>query len=416
MKNAIRIAVLVIAVLLVLVAIRLTAATPPSAAQVKSPPAEEYDPAVWGKKYPLQYKSYQRNLEMKPSPTGFDGSVPYEKSTKEPEILVNFKGMPFSEGYTEDRGHPYSLEDIERTKRITPKTSGSCMTCKTPQLIDIFQEMGWGYAKIPVVQLFPRLKYPVSCANCHDPKTMKLRVINPAFTEAMKKRGIDVAAASRNDMRSYVCGQCHAEYYFEPGSSRVILPWDKGLDPDQIYAYYTGKPSGFERDWIHPVSGSKLLKAQHPEFETWQTGVHSRSGVSCADCHMPTMKQDGQRYTSHWVTSPMRHTEAACGTCHQQGSAWLLEQVKSQQQKVWQMQRIAGTTVAQAHEAIGRAAGRGADVQKARDLLRQAQWNWDFVAAENSTGFHNAPQSLNVLGRSVQLSYEAILAAKPPAQ
>ena len=114
----------------------------PSTVKIAPLPEKEYDPAVWGKKYPLEYKSFQRNLEMRASPTGFGGSVPYQKSTKEPEILVNFKGMPFSKDYAEDRGHPYALEDIEKTKRVTPQTSGSCMTCKTADLIDIWQRDG----------------------------------------------------------------------------------------------------------------------------------------------------------------------------------------------------------------------------------------------------------------------------------
>ena len=79
---------------------------------------------------------------MSPSPTGFGGSAPYQKSTREPEILENFKGMAFSKDYAEDRGHPYALEDIKKTKRVTSQTPGSCMTCKTANLIDVWQEMG----------------------------------------------------------------------------------------------------------------------------------------------------------------------------------------------------------------------------------------------------------------------------------
>jgi nitrite reductase (cytochrome c-552) len=414
MNKIIGVVAVLVLVLAVLVAVRLTIAKPAPAIKVTPLPSGEYDPAVWGKKYPLEYKSFQQNLDMSRSPTGFGGSIAYQKSEKEPEILVNFKGMPFSKDYAEDRGHPYALEDIKKTKRVTPQTAGSCMTCKTPDLIDIWREMGWGYAKVPVVELFPKLKHSISCANCHDPKTMKLRVINPAFVEAMNRRGIDVSRASQEDMRSYVCGQCHAEYYFEPGTNRVVLPWDKGFDPEQIYAYYAAEPSGFAQDWVHPDSGAKLLKAQHPDFETWQLGVHGRAGVSCADCHMPYKRQSGQKYSSHWVTSPMKQVDASCGTCHEQGSAWLLESVKSTQEKVWQLQRTAGKTIAEAHQVLGAAgapAGR-VDIETARELLRKAQWYWDFVAAENSMGFHNAPQSLNLLGRSVQLSYEAMRTVK----
>jgi nitrite reductase (cytochrome c-552) len=414
MKKIVLILGLIIVALAVFVIIRLGFTTPPATVAITPLPEKEYDPAVWGKHYPLEYKSFQHNSETAASPSGFGGSINYQKSTKEPEILVNFKGMPFSVDYSEDRGHVFALEDIKKTKRVSPQTSGSCITCKTPNLIDLWQEKGWEYAKTPITELFPKVTHSISCANCHDPKTMKLRVINPAFVDAMKKRGIDTAKASQKEMRSYVCGQCHVEYYFEPETKKVTLPWGKGLNPEQMYAYYGEQPSGFAQDWIHPDSQAKMLKAQHPDFETWSLGVHGQAGVTCADCHMPYQRHNGQKYSSHWVTSPLKNIEASCGTCHNQGKEWLLRSVKSTQDKVWQLQRIAGNSVAQAHQALaGTPAGStGRDTEQARELLRKAQWYWDFVAAENSMGFHNAPQMLNVLGQSIQLSNEAIHMAR----
>lgn len=257
------------------------------------------------------------------------------------------------------------------------------------------------------------------CANCHDPATMDLRVINPAFLEAMNRRGIDVSKASRQEMRSYVCGQCHAEYYFEPGSSRVVFPWDRGLTPPAMYEYYAGKPNGFLQDWRHPDSQAAMLKAQHPDFETWSQGTHGRAGVSCADCHMPFMRDNGQKYSSHWVTSPLKHLQASCRTCHTQTEEWLSERVKSAQDQTWQLLHTAGLTIAKAHAATGSAAARPsadpAGLAKARELIRQAQWYWDMVAAENSMGFHNPTGSLNVLGQSIDLAHQAIDSANRAA-
>ncbi len=380
---------------------------------------DEYDPAVWGKMYPLQYKSYLKNLEMAPSPTGFGGSVNFQHSTKQPEILMNFKGMAFSKDYTEDRGHPYALTDIRQTKRITPQSPGACMTCKSANLIDIYRNIGPKYAKTPIAELFPMIKHSITCANCHDPATMNLRVTNPAFIEAMERRGTDVKKASREEMRNYVCGQCHAEYYFEPGTSKVTFPWDKGFHPEEVFAYYEGKPFKFGQDWIHPDSQAKMLKAQHPEFETWSNGVHGKSGVSCADCHMPSMHENGKKYSSHWITSPMRHAKESCLPCHEQTTQWLQDRVRTVQKDIWQLQRIAGNTVARAHEEIGKAAAspkaNQQELMKARELIRKAQWYWDFVAAENSMGFHNPIQTANVLGQSIDLGYQAILTAKKAA-
>lgn len=392
---------------------------PPSTMKLTAIPAGEYDPAVWGKYYPLEFESYKKNLEMAPSPTGFGGSMKVQKSEKEPEILMNFKGMPFSKDYTEDRGHPYAIEDFKSSKRVTQATVGACMTCKSPAIIKIYKEKGWDYAHLPIDQLYSDLKHPISCANCHDPATMKLSVANPAFIEAMQRKGVDVRKASREDMRSYVCGQCHAEYYFEPKTKKVVLPWDKGFLPAQMYTYYADKPAGFEQDWVHPDSQSKMLKAQHPDFETWAGGVHGKSGVSCADCHMPYMRKNGQKYSSHWVTSPMKHVDDSCRTCHTQSREWLLQRVKTEQNNVWELQRTAGQAVARAHEVIAKASAVAnadkAGLDQSRELLRKAQWFWDIVAAENSMGFHNPDQVLNTLGLSIDMASKAVAAANKAA-
>ncbi len=392
---------------------------PESQFKLANIPAGEFDPAVWGKYYPLQYESYRKNLEMSPSPTGFGGSEKVQKSVLEPEILINFKGMAFSKEYTEDRGHPYAIQDLKETKRVTPASPGACMTCKTANLIDIYKSKGWQYAKTPLPELYPLMKHPIVCANCHDPATMNLRVVNPAFVEAMQRRGIDVKKATREEMRSYVCGQCHVEYYFEPESQKVVFPWEKGVLPEQMYAYYQKRPAGFDQDWLHPDSQAKMLKAQHPEFETWQNGVHGKSGVSCADCHMPYVRKHGRKYTSHWVTSPMRTTKESCMTCHTQSAEWLLQRVKTIQGNAWQLQKAAGQAVARAHDVIGKAGNvagvKQAELAKARELLRKAQWFWDIVAAENSMGFHNPDQVLNTLGQSIDMAHQAAATANKAA-
>lgn len=392
-----------------LLVLRVAVLTPKSSVAVTAISETEYDPAVWGKQYPLEYTSFRRNLDTNKSPSGYGGSINCQKSLKEPEILSNFKGMAFSKDYSEDRGHPYALQDLLRSQRVTPKSPGACMTCKTANLKDVWQEMGWSYAKTALTELTPRLKYAITCANCHDPQTMRLRVMNQAFAEAMKKRGVDISKASKDQMRTYVCAQCHGEYYFEPETTKVILPWDKGLEPDKIYSYYSDKPSGFVGDWIHPDSQANLLKAQHPDFETWSGGVHGKAGVSCADCHMPYMRQKGFKYTSHWVTSPMKHIELSCTPCHDQDVEWLFDSVKSTQEKVWRLQRTAGQAVARAHESLAKAKASPAEMEKARELVRKAQWYWDFVAAENGMGFHNPTQALSTLGLAIDAAHQAVV-------
>ena len=46
------------------------------------------------------------------------------------------------------------------------------------------------------------------------------------------------AMATRQEMRSFVCGQCHVEYYFKGPEKRLVYPWSKGLKVENIFAYY----------------------------------------------------------------------------------------------------------------------------------------------------------------------------------
>lgn len=301
-------------------------AKPASTVKVVPIAQGEYDAAVWGKAYPLQYESYKKMADMSPSPTGYGGSLKEQKSIMQPEIIANFAGMPFSKDYAEDRGHVFAVEDLKDSKRIGPASKGACITCKTPYVEQFYKESGWGYANKPLTELMERTKHPVTCAQCHDPETMALRVINPAFIEAQTRKGIDLKKATREEMRTYVCAQCHSEYYFEPGTTRVVFPWDKGFKPEEMYSYYAEKPNGFSQDWTHADSKAPMLKAQHPDYETFVNGTHAKAGVSCADCHMPYMRKDGQKYSSHYVTSPLKTLDASCSSCHSQGTDGLTKE------------------------------------------------------------------------------------------
>jgi nitrite reductase (cytochrome c-552) len=150
---------------------------------------------------------------------------------------------------------------------------------------------------------------------------MQLRVTRPGFLEGIRaveaaqgRAGDDVNRdATHQEMRSFVCGQCHVEYYFKGPEKRLTYPWAKGLTVDAIYAYYKEVDHA---GWTQPRTGTRLLKAQHPEFEMWNQGVHARSGVACADCHMPYMRVGATKVSDHHVRSPLLDINRACQTCH----------------------------------------------------------------------------------------------------
>ena len=82
----------------------------------------------------------------------------------------------------------------------------------------------------------------MGCTNCHDPADrMRLTLTSVPLKEALARQGRDWREASRDEMRSLVCAQCHVEYYFETGEHGVAakphLPWAKGMNPEDIYRF-----------------------------------------------------------------------------------------------------------------------------------------------------------------------------------
>lgn len=366
---------------------------------------DETDPEAFGKLYPRHYDSYKRNFEQQK--TEFGGSEPYSKLEADPALRQLFAGYGFSVEYNEDRGHTYSLEDVTKIKRVTPKTTATCFTCKSTSVPGLIKKYGEQYYKKPFSEIKAEMKHSIGCSDCHNPQTMELRISRPAFIEAMSRRGVDVAKATRQDMRSYVCGQCHVEYYFQPDTVKLTFPWDRGFTPDAIYGYYQEKNF---KDWEHSGSKAPMLKAQHPEFETFQGSTHQLAKVSCADCHMPYVKEGSAKISSHWWTSPLKTMNESCGSCHRNDQEYLKTRVKDTQEKTRDLMDRAEKTLVEAIEAIDAAAKAGADpkiLDEARELHRQGQWQWDWVSAENSMGFHNPQLAMSTLGKAIDLAHQA---------
>ncbi len=140
--------------------------------------------------------------------------------------------------------------------------------------------------------------------------------------------------ATRTEMRSFVCGQCHVEYYCS-SAMPLTFPWGNGLKMEDSKS--TGTRPKFPNgdrfyDYKHKESGAEILKAQHPEFELWSQGIHARSGVACADCHMPYMRDGASKVSDHWVRSPLLNINRACQTCHHFSEEEILARVDAIQQ------------------------------------------------------------------------------------
>ena len=74
-------------------------------------------------------------------------------------------------------------------------------------------------------------------------------------------------------MRSFVCGQCHVEYYFKGDDKRLTYPWAKGLKVDEIARLL--RRGGF-KDWVHAKTGAPRAQGAAPRVRDVEPG-HPRA-------------------------------------------------------------------------------------------------------------------------------------------
>jgi nitrite reductase (cytochrome c-552) len=409
------------------------------------------DPAIWGKNFPLQYDLYKRTTDM--VRTHFGGSeatprtptqadprsvVAQSRLESDPRLKTMWAGYAFAVDFREDRGHAYMLDDQTFTERqrASPQP-GTCIHCHASVYVP-YKKAGDGdiikgfehYNPMPYAEARKDFTHPVACIDCHDPETMELRVTRPGFIEGIRafkaSQGIanyDVRTmATRQEMRAFVCGQCHVEYYFKGPEKRLTYPWARGIKIEQIQEYYDkDAPSkdggvGFY-DWRHAETGALVLKAQHPEFEMWNQGIHARSGVTCADCHMPYVRVGAQKISDHHVRSPLLNVNRACQTCHKWSEDELKARADTIQQRVFDLRNKAMDALCAliADIKAAKAAGKpDVELDLARDLQRKAQFRLDFIEAENSMGFHAPEEAERVLFESVDFARQGQLAVRDP--
>jgi nitrite reductase (cytochrome c-552) len=391
---------------------------------------ETTDPAVWGKNFPMQYDGYKRTVDHVRTRYGGSEAIPRTPSDADPRSVVAqsrleedrrlktlWAGYAFASDFREERGHAFMLDDQTFTQRqVVVQQPGTCMHCHGSVYVP-YRKLGGGdlmkgfeaMNKMTYQEARTLVEHPVACIDCHDPGTMQLRVTRPGFLEGIQKvkaaQGIqdyDVNRdATRQEMRAYVCGQCHVEYYFKGPEKRLTYPWDKGLRADEILAYY--EETGF-KDWTHAESGAPVLKAQHPEFELWNQGVHARSGVACADCHMPYQRVGAMKVSDHHVRSPLLNINRACQTCHRWPEAELRARVETIQDRTFEIRNTAMNALMALIADIKAAKARGATdgaLEAARRHQRRGQFLLDFIEAENSMGFHADQEAVRVLALSL---------------
>lgn len=370
--------------------------------------AMEPDSEEWGVNFPNQYSTLLLT-ESNNTPTGYGGSEPVQKLEVDPRLVTLFAGYGFSKDYKEDRGHMNALTDVRGTERVNETTPGTCYSCKSSSNPMLWAEMGMAeYDKTLFSELGARIEEPIGCANCHEAETMRLIVTNPALEEALEAQGKDWTTFTRQEMRSVVCANCHVEYYFKGEGKYLTFPWAGGTTIEAIEAYYDDYDF---TDWTHPDSGAQMIKMQHPDYELFTAGsTHFNAGVACADCHMPYTRDGSVKFSSHDVHSPLLNPATACGACHTD-VGYVTSQVTIIQDKVAVTMYAAEDAIIDAIDAIKAADANSrsdaALIEEAQALHRSAQLRWDFIAAENSMGFHNPEEALRILASATDLARQA---------
>ncbi|HLP43342.1 MAG TPA: ammonia-forming cytochrome c nitrite reductase subunit c552 [Fibrobacteria bacterium] len=404
------------------------------------------DPEIWGKNYPRQYDGYRRTVDTVRTQHG--GSEAFQHLDRDPRWREIFKGYAFSVDYREDRGHAYMLKDQDETERQAyAKQPGACINChasvlpafrraaaasgmdtsrKGPLEEEAVLRKGFDILNAkPYPETRKEVSHPVSCIDCHDANTMGLKVSRPAFLagiralaasdapvphlpsiERWRKEGrqgqyMPNEMASRQEMRSFVCGQCHVEYHFRGEGKTLTFPWSKGLKVEDAERHYDEDKV---KDWVHAISGAQVLKAQHPEFEMWSQGIHARSGVACADCHMPYKREGAIKISDHHVRSPLLNVANACQTCHNVPETELTARaliIQDRNRALMDRAEDAVLALIHALEAATKNGAPAAKLDSARALQRKAQWRLDYVSAENSMGFHASQEAARILGEAI---------------
>jgi nitrite reductase (cytochrome c-552) len=392
----------------------------------------ETDSAVWGRSYPRQYETFQKTSRTD-TRTAFGGAYPRDYLAEDPRQVILFAGYGFSRDYKQARGHWYAVEDIMETARTTRPDGtdtgmpGTCWTCKSPDVLELmdtrgvesFYAAGW-------LELADDIENPIGCLDCHDPETMDIRVSRPALRDAFARRGADIDEADHQQMRSLVCAQCHVEYYFanDPGENAagaprfaekgtyLVFPWQEGTTAEDMIRYFEDRPEF--HDWVHPISGTRMVKMQHPDWEVYRTGIHAYRDVSCADCHMPYRTEGGVKFTNHHVQSPLLDVASSCGVCHRWSEAEIIERVESTQKKHHAIEIKAEDAIVRAHFDVAACMEAGApdrELAPLREDLWRAQLMWDYVSAHNGMGFHSPQECVRTLANAIDLAQRVRIGA-----
>lgn len=384
------------------------------ATAVKTPVAVEARNDTFTQKHPDQYNSWKATSEQ---------SERHDALAEDPNMVILWAGYPFSRDYNKPRGHAFALTDVRETLRTgAPKNAEdgplpmACWSCKSPDVARLIQQEGEdGYFKGKWARGGPEIVNDLGCADCHNTASPEfaqgkpaLMLSRPYAARGMASIGKPFEKAGRFDQQAMVCGQCHVEYYFSGKDKAVKLPWDNGTKVEDMEKYYDAIAFS---DWTNSLSRAPMVKAQHPEYETWSAGIHGKNNVTCIDCHMPKVKNaKGKFYTDHKIGNPFDNYEQTCTNCHTQDKATLQGIVAERKAAIQSLKLKAEDQLVHAHfeaKAAWDAGATEAEMQPILTDIRHAQWRWDLAIASHGIHMHAPDEGLRMLGTFLDKAADA---------
>jgi len=352
----------------------------------------------WEAVFPNQVTTYKQNEENTYRISYLD-TDPY---------LVNiYEGYGFAKDYTSAIGHAYTLQDVYNTER--PHALANCLTCKTSDFTKMVNDIGEEVYSYDFEEVYSSMNENLGCYSCHgnNEASGALEVTHSYITLALGEDYDGIAPETLS------CGQCHIEYYFDPETKATRMPHSDiaGMSPEATLAFYD--EIGFS-DWTQESTGTGMLKAQHPEMETFlgEGSAHAKLGLTCADCHMGSaVAADGQTFTNHYWRSPLEDEAllATCAQCH--GDTDMTVKVHKIQAEITGVEKLLGKRLSALKTSLADAVSTGQysddQLDPIRKLYRSAQWYWDYCYVENSEGAHNSKYARDCLFKSEDLIKEA---------
>lgn len=363
---------------------------------------------AWKKYYPRQYSSWLRTKES--------GEI-LDLLKEYPQLPIIWAGYGFAKDYNAPRGHYFAVQSNTNSLRTGAPTDAktgpmptACWTCKSPDIPRMMEDDGeMEYFTGKWAKYGNEIKNSIGCYNCHSNETGELEIHVKYLDRGLAAAGLKTFSESTyQEKRSLVCAQCHSEYYFkktdwtdkngvEKKAAVVTFPWHNGLTAEGAEQYYDALNF---KDFSNKLSKTPILKAQHPGYELYKTGIHGKKGVSCADCHMPYTQEGSVKYSDHQLQSPLNTMDRSCMACHRESEQKLKDIVHEKYERKTALHIIAMDNLAKAHLETAKAIEVGAtdaDLKPVRDLIRSGQWAWDYAVASHGAFFHAPEEVLRLL-------------------